>query len=903
MSHIIDIDYRKFETENICKIFYSPKMEYIVTWNQIDHSIVGWLNNKLDKLEPEVYYKANLKAKKNYKIISISDSKHVSIFWEREGINYNAFIDLNGIKYFYGNENNEKIIEPVIKGDFSLGGCYLITGDYLSYKQDPEDNYVFSLYEVHPENYKRKSTFKIYRLASVFFSRIRLDDLLFDKLFLTYKDTRILSQWNLSLENKLENQYPLDVDLRFSEIKYLINESLLVIYGPVKDEDTYKICVYSGETRVMISQYKMENVITYINFLNVRKKLWLLISIKDFIDNHDEYVLMNPYSLTENIDIGHLFAEIDKPIFFYEEMVRKKRKCESELVILSITGSLEIDKELVERREKEENEVMKIITFNGKNLLIKDFDYDKVEHLLTDPSKYPMSSVINNALIALISKHNDLYRSPSPSEQMLYGKNYVWKLSYRTVEILQFDNKPIYKFINFPYVVFICEILDDDLVMVCNRGIIIWTYESADNGIKMKYYSENPLWLRNNLFNYESMISCNDSYELFLKPPNFKHIFKSKESIQTTNGKYFPFVDLYKSYINDKKILRIYSKEILESFDVEANEIDEKYKAVSVLDKYLETYNESPFINVGFLYLLIKKLQDPKTNKSFLSLYLKKIISTVPIFLDQRQDPSIPIYSDLLPYWSELLIRPPSTLFIDEIIKRKSFDFYKRIDIQALIDYKWYVFGIHYYLLMWMIYSVFFGCFTVAASVSQDAIDFNTQKMLLQISIVFGFIQLYFEIREFIWAPLIYIFHIWNIFGAYILPIITSMLWLKDGQSSTGLVISSNLLLEIKFILYFRPIKLFGVITKKELRRMVKNVKDGEWYDQDEPFLNNQLLEEIGMLGSEDIKEGTLAELRELARKFNENGSLHKIIRDSIEKLKKMLECVEELQEGNRRFD
>ncbi len=58
-----------------------------------------------------------------------------------------------------------------------------------------------------------------------------------------------------------------------------------------------------------------------------------------------------------------------------------------------------------------------------------------------------------------------------------------------------------------------------------------------------------------------------------------------------------------------------------------------------------------------------------------------------------------------------------------------------------------------------------FGCFTIATTVPQDTLDFNTQRSLLHTSIAFGFLHLYFEIRQFTWKPLRYISYIWNWFG------------------------------------------------------------------------------------------------------------------------------------------
>jgi len=124
----------------------------------------------------------------------------------------------------------------------------------------------------------------------------------------------------------------------------------------------------------------------------------------------------------------------------------------------------------------------------------------------------------------------------------------------------------------------------------------------------MKYFSELPK-------NFDSKISCDDPYDVFLKPPNFEGIFGSKSifSLQTNNGIIWPFKELYESYLNDSHFLKIYAKEILDALpDVfRADEIDEKEEKAYVLDKYLKTYNENLFSNVGFLHLLFEKIHNP----------------------------------------------------------------------------------------------------------------------------------------------------------------------------------------------------------------------------------------------------------------------------------------------------
>jgi len=83
------------------------------------------------------------------------------------------------------------------------------------------------------------------------------------------------------------------------------------------------------------------------------------------------------------------------------------------------------------------------------------------------------------------------------------------------------------------------------------------------------------------------------------------------------------------------------------------------------------------------------------------------------------------------------------------------------------------------------------------------------------ITYIIGFIQLYFEFRQFIWDPLEYLYSIWNLFdlSAYILPTVTS--FLKVHNKNIGIpdwaIPLSCLFLNIKFLLFFRAFQSFGV--------------------------------------------------------------------------------------------
>jgi hypothetical protein len=93
-------------------------------------------------------------------------------------------------------------------------------------------------------------------------------------------------------------------------------------------------------------------------------------------------------------------------------------------------------------------------------------------------------------------------------------------------------------------------------------------------------------------------------------------------------------------------------------------------------------------------------------------------------------------------------------------------EFYKTWNGEAIINFKWRLFGKYYYAAIWFLFTTFLVCFTLASSVSSKAIN-SKEKDLLISSIILGFIHLSFEIRQFIWNPKQWILNVWNLIGMY----------------------------------------------------------------------------------------------------------------------------------------
>ena len=115
--------------------------------------------------------------------------------------------------------------------------------------------------------------------------------------------------------------------------------------------------------------------------------------------------------------------------------------------------------------------------------------------------------------------------------------------------------------------------------------------------------------------------------------------------------------------------------------------------------------------------------------------------------------------------WLLELIKPQHSPFIETINR----DIYKTWNGEALINFKWNTYGKYYYGIIWIIFMALLGCFTAAATISQQYIDDVVQKQLLIASIVLGFIHLSFEVRQFIYNPKKWFCDFWNAFGKCII--------------------------------------------------------------------------------------------------------------------------------------
>ncbi|RIB29536.1 hypothetical protein C2G38_1101001 [Gigaspora rosea] len=292
--------------------------------------------------------------------------------------------------------------------------------------------------------------------------------------------------------------------------------------------------------------------------------------------------------------------------------------------------------------------------------------------------------------------------------------------------------------------------------------------------------------------------------ELLQKDPNYLEGFLSRTAFV------IPFIDqsplrvrekpsifhsshLYQhgtyNYLSKTSIINIFISRIYErwkhfQYDQYKHRFDNNNKNFSIYS-YIETFITIPFQNWYDYY-------------NFDNNITIKLLLPLPKFIS---------YPESYNTWSELWNPLPSNF-----IKSIDGELYKYWNCEALLNFKWNTYGRKYYLTIWLFYIILLGCFTMAATKSNE-ISLNSLTSLLQATFIFGIWHLMIEFRKFTYSPLNYIMDFWNLydFCVVLFPVITSILWLQNGSVSTWLLATSSLLLELKFILFFRIIEPIGI--------------------------------------------------------------------------------------------
>ena len=94
--------------------------------------------------------------------------------------------------------------------------------------------------------------------------------------------------------------------------------------------------------------------------------------------------------------------------------------------------------------------------------------------------------------------------------------------------------------------------------------------------------------------------------------------------------------------------------------------------------------------------------------------------------------------------WYKELFQPQPSSFSQS----QNSEIYKTWNGEAMINFKWRVFGRYYYAIIWIFFVIYLVSFTLA-SIPSDIINGENRKKLFMASIILGLIHLSFELRKF----------------------------------------------------------------------------------------------------------------------------------------------------------
>ncbi|PKY26308.1 hypothetical protein RhiirB3_513186 [Rhizophagus irregularis] len=250
--------------------------------------------------------------------------------------------------------------------------------------------------------------------------------------------------------------------------------------------------------------------------------------------------------------------------------------------------------------------------------------------------------------------------------------------------------------------------------------------------------------------NYMTSISLNLS-ELCDRYPDFIIKYISYTSIILS-----PFCNGIRNSKNTS--LHSYTNVYIKESDIDNN----VFKSISALYKGLirhlknlkiEEEIQTVSLIVPFPRICVYKddheIDDNHDDKSKIITILKKMIIRLMMIPKKSGNP-----------WNEFLFKPKSILFCNI----DSNHLYNWWNFAAIIDFKWKTFGRGYYYLIWLFYTIFYVCYSLASTLEQKPIPDFYFELLFIISIIFGSIFLIFEIRYCLWDYKIYFNDIWNLF-------------------------------------------------------------------------------------------------------------------------------------------
>ncbi|GBC03576.1 hypothetical protein RclHR1_00520028 [Rhizophagus clarus] len=904
-------------SKKITKIVCSSDTNYVVTFSEEDKSIHGWpIDDEFDDIKEgnsgkELKYNSIFQKDELADLLMVSNDRYALVRISKKEQDEFRIIKLdekeNELFYVKGNPAYDQGTFISSNNDF-----------FIIYKKELEayiyhtNQVIVNKRETDSDNnrdittiWKLKSKYKFVFPQQFWQKEIRPPIGFFltpEKLFLTYKGSNILSQWDLYTMT-FEKQYLLELNKRnvhpavknddIFELKQAMvvdgtKKNIMAIHGYSTFNYEHQILVYSMVTEFKISSYTIpsENSTSKISIVGTSKSDGGLL-IYGFKNGEEkpEYFL-------------HDLNDLD----FYE-----KAETISNIVPDRVDAQLVVNKELSDKVVIAKDSKLTVFNISERELKMLR-DRLKLKKLKKDQADktfkyypYPYPSSIVKTILEMFeglewNKSADLPAEYTCKEldNIKWNVNHwkkTGKTSVKVSELQYFDNetdkklyewKELDEFKYFPpreIFVLACRCIENgDLIMITKQGIRIFTIIQPAKKIKMRYFWDNDHWREvwkstrkfERPFDFEEVKKELSRKRNRLPSLDFNRLIELYETFYIeNNSRIWPFKDLLRIYLHDAPTLAKYGKKILNRA-IEAK----KGNMVELICNMCKNFLEKDSDNFYLLRIIVKclpKLQQNYpdivaefmakssmildhqcfivTNSEYNLIHgysrdvmiyekntfwdhyhqiqffyyrfyniIKNIIDKISGGEDEEKF-GIPVVIFLIPLYKfssfstnfDLyydIYKPKSNAFVDMDYPA----FYKEWNAEALLNFKWHTYGKYYYYTHWLWFLIYLLVFAIGTTVSSSILSTEIRYVLLSFSIILGLVFFTFEIRDFIWRPRRYLKNIWNLFdcGAYLFPIVTSMYWLKYGKPPLWLPTFANLLVDLKFLLFFRVFESYG---------------------------------------------------------------------------------------------
>ncbi|GES99663.1 hypothetical protein GLOIN_2v1784920 [Rhizophagus clarus] len=771
--------------KSICRIFVSQYMDdttykyeygsddYVVTYSEEDESI-----DKINDLD-------ELSFILNKKILSLNNRRLIDLNSDRTSSN-DRFLELKHpvFGYDYGSSIGHDAIGFLPYGDLiqvSLG--YRKIYKYCL-TDKPKETVPWKYSQINDIEIPKSYYHKIDKLTC---SICRI------KLFLIVafeSSSKKLLQFDLLTMN-LERQYTLETDVFYYFSRPVImnkNQTLLATeYGGV--------CIFSMENGMLIFKHKCgiyeKSTITLKNnserlviISGKNSKLIDLYQVYDEIDISDDF---NYTSVITKLN-RKIYIDNDHNVCITGRLYdHNLQQLSNELIYLnSIYSSSTIFKiiqnmliEIIDQkdiRKAVSSNNVKIISSSAEDIVEMESFGCIVPHILS-------FKLLNNQDLVLIHMEGITIFTINENECRYFWNNKEWKDIYEKFT-KDYDRKYDINFTNEYYKSLIGRILKNEfgdskhsipcpksevIEVILNDNLVSSKYgsEMLKAAIKKKSndivrqiietiqdYSESymaiiSLYLSELCDNYPDYIIKYISRTSILLLPYYARIGNSRN---TSLHSYTKDIYIKESNIDNiifKFISRIY-KELIRPL-----RIKEEIQTVNFIVPFPQICvykDDNHEIDHDDDESKNKKNHDIKSKIiTILILILKKMITGLKIIMMIPKRNSI---------WNEFLYKPKSILFCNI----DSNHFYNWWNFAAIIDFKWKTFGRNCYYLIWLFYTIFYICYSLASTLEQKSFPDFYFKLLFIISIILGSIFLIFEIRQFLWNYKRYFKDIWNLF-------------------------------------------------------------------------------------------------------------------------------------------